>query len=252
MTRTARWPLLAALALGCAGLVTGLGACGAFGASETAPPEEAGSTAEDAREDKDLAVAADGSLADASPVDAGADAGDGHPEGGCRGVAACPRWVFVTSETYGGDDFGGAISADGRCTNVAALPRTVPRLRGLKFKAWVSDDSAQGEAASRLTHGTQPYHLADGTQIATTWAQLTSGSLFHAIDRDETNAVVAPTFVWTGTTTLGTRTLSTCTGWTIGSQTPGTVGRTGALDSTWTNSGTIACGTPYGFYCIEE
>jgi hypothetical protein len=110
-------------------------------------------------------------------------------------------------------------------------------------------------AASRLTHGTQPYRLADGTLIANSWTQLTSGGdLLHAIDRDETNAIVPEgTVVWTGTRTNGTTTLSTCMGWTLqGPANIGTVGTVKLAAGAWTNARTEDCRTGQRLYCLEE
>lgn len=202
----------------------------------------------------------------ASPVEAGGDAGpeaaNAPTDGGgadsvadvdagpCRGAADCARYVFVTSETFTGEDLGGAIAADQKCSLRAATSGTAT-IRARKYKAWIS--SAGFAASKRLTHGTRPYVLPDGTLLANDWAQLTTGALFHPIDRDEANAPVGAGFVWTGSDIFGNATEKTCTDWTInGAANVGTVGRSEAVDSTWTNSGAMNCGTGLRLYCIEE
>ena len=221
-----------------------LAACGTFGGVEREPEPDA------------AAPALEASTADVpEPPDGGAaDAGDrpgvGVDGGPCQGAADCQRFVFVTSETFTGEDLGGAIAADGKCTNRAAATGT-PEIKVRKFKAWISEVGF--EASKRLTHGTKPYVLPDGRLLANDWNQLTQGSLFHPIDRDEANAPAPAGFVWTGSDIFGNATPTTCTGWTIGgADDKGTVGRAEAKDSTWTNSGVQSCGTGHRLFCIEE
>lgn len=225
-----------------------LAACSAFGTAtntEPAPP----STEVDA---SDAARASDTSpeMPDASPLDA--DTGT-EPSGPCIGVAACARYVFVTSEVYTGEDLGGAIAADGKCTVRASAASTLPALAGREWQAWLSDDVAQASASARLTHGTRPYRLANGSLVANDWTQLTSGALLHAIDVDEQGRVLGQEFVWTGTTAFGQATPQTCTNWTLnGASNYGTVGQASAKDSTWTNSGAVTCGSGHRLYCVEK
>lgn len=228
-------------------------ACGSFAStSNDGPSVDAGADA-DAAGGSEAASPPDSSAepdaADASVNDAKADAA----AGACNGEAACPRFVFVTSDVYTGEDLGAAIGADSRCTLRAALAGTLPVLANRTYKAWISDALANTSASARLTHGTMPYRLGDGTLLANDWAQLTSGTLLHAINLDERGNTVGQEFVWTGTTAFGQSTGSTCTDWSInGAGNTGSVGGANAFDSSWTNSGTVSCGNAHRLYCIEQ
>jgi hypothetical protein len=115
--------------------------------------------------------------------------------------------VFVSSQLFDGN-FGagqrvlGHLEADARCQQLAQAAGL-----GGSFKAWISGRVDTGEGPlphgvrDRFTQSAQPYRLVDGTQVADDWADLTDGSLDHAIDRDETGAAVSgETRVWTNTT----------------------------------------------------
>ncbi len=227
------------------GLATLLaGACTTFG-TELATAPDAGGAARAATDD---ASPSDASGADAAPS-ADGDAGRAP----CAGEADCERYVFVSSERYAGEDIGAAIGADGRCTNLAALPDTLPVLRGRQWLAWISDDSASFTASARLTHGTRPYRLANQKLVANDWAQLTSSALANAIDFTERGQTVGQEFVWTGTGSTGVATANTCTSWSInGAGNTGSVGLASAFNSTWTNSGTAPCVEAHRLYCFEK
>lgn len=108
-------------------------------------------------------------------------------------------------------------------------------------------------ASARLTHGTRPYRLPNGTLVANDWVQLTSGALLHAIDRDETGAQVGQEYVWTGTQISGQATPLNCRNWTIGAvDDKGTVGLANRSDSVWTNAGVAPCGSGHRLYCFEQ
>lgn len=223
--------------------------CGSFGSTTV----EGLTSADASTESADARAADDATRNDAGPSDgAPGDASDAS-SGPCNGEADCPRYVFVTSELFSGEDIGGSVGADGRCTNRAALPGTLPALAGRKWQAWVSDDIAQLSASARLTHGTMPYRLGNGTLIANSWLQLTSTALAHAIDVDETGKTIGSDFVWTGTQTVGQATPLNCTNWSInGVDNKGTVGQARAIDSAWTNSGALPCGEGHRLYCFEK
>ncbi|MBN9163842.1 MAG: hypothetical protein J0I07_22935 [Myxococcales bacterium] len=122
--------------------------------------------------------------------------------------------VFVTSTSYDGN-LGGLSGADAKCqvhADAAGLSGT--------FKAWLSD--ATGSPSTRFTRSADPYALVDGTVIADDYAELTSGSLQHPIDKTETGGAppVQPVFgravVWTGTSESGNVywLTHTCSNWT--------------------------------------
>ncbi|MDB5218048.1 MAG: 5-nucleotidase [Myxococcaceae bacterium] len=186
-------------------------------------------------------------------VDVAVDAATDARKPSCAGEASCVRYVFVTSALYAGEDIGAAIGADGRCNSDGSLNGVHPALAGRTWQSWISDDVANTTASARLTHGTMAYRLADGTLIANDWAQLTSGSLAHAIDLDETGKTVGQDYVWTGTQAFGQATTQTCTNWSINGLTNrGSVGLASASDSSWTNAGAVFCGDGHRLYCFEK
>ncbi|MCP4247869.1 MAG: hypothetical protein GY778_12545, partial [bacterium] len=109
------------------------------------------------------------------------------------------KTVFATSTTYTGalGSFAGAYAKCQERANAAGLSGT--------YKAWLSgrpDGFGGQNAADFLTHSAVPYKLVDGTKVADDWADLTDGSLDHAIDKDEFGNAVTGS-VWTNTETNG-------------------------------------------------
>lgn len=229
------------------GVSSALVACTSFGSETAEPPSDASISPNDAGTDVLQPSDAGDGTRDASTDTGAADAAP------CEGEPDCPRLVFVTSESFSGEDLGGAIAADQKCTRRAESPLSLPAIRVRKWHAWISDDAANRTASARLTHGTRPYRLPTGALVANDWVQLTSAALLHAIDRDETGAQVGQEYVWTGTQTSGQATASTCTNWSIGgSENKGTVGLANRSDSVWTNGGVMPCGSGYRLYCFEK
>ncbi len=121
------------------------------------------------------------------------------------GGTAQGKIVFVSSQLYNGN-FGngqrvlGHLNADQKCQDLASAAG----LSG-SFKAWISGREGSGHgAADRLAHASEPYVLVNGTKVADDWADLTDGSLDHAIDRTELDTPVGDQpRVWTNTTTSG-------------------------------------------------
>ena len=117
----------------------------------------------------------------------------------------CPmtmKRVFVTRERQSGN-MGGLMGAHALCTrlaNDAGLPG--------QYRAWLS--TATTGPSNFMTHNPGPYVLPGGEMVATSWADLTDGTLLRPIDRDQTGMpVVADQVcdggeVWTNTTTAGT------------------------------------------------
>jgi hypothetical protein len=120
------------------------------------------------------------------------------------------KTVFVTSQRFDGN-FGGGQRilgypmADQRCQTLAQQAG-----RSGTYKAWISGRVDTG--AGPLTHGvvhrfaqsSGPYVLVNGTKVADNWADLTDGSLDHAIDLTEQGTAVGPEArVWTNTTSGG-------------------------------------------------
>jgi len=162
--------------------------------------------------------------------------------------------IFVTNDTYTGD-LGGLDGADAKCQALA----TEAGLDGT-YKAWLSNETVNAE--DRLTHGTSHYVLVDGTLVANNWADLTDGTLLHAINLDQKGNPRA-SFVWTGTDYTGVLSYyqgnpSDCVDWTLGTY-PGGQGGYGSSGSTsayWTDYstmlGALGCDEKLPIYCISQ
>lgn len=204
----------------------------------------------------------------------------------CGGGSSEPqegKLVFVSSELYDGNFGGGQrvlghLAADQRCQELA----DGAGLAGT-FKAWISGrvDTGAGPLAhgvrDRFTHSGDSYRLVGGAQVADDWADLTDGSLDHAIDQDEHGAPVGQEArVWTNTTTDARswdNTTNCAVGpnpdipglwtWSCGppSWSPGDCGfqsgKFGLATSTsgsWTgtSSSNVACDSRFHLYCFEQ
>jgi tetrahydromethanopterin S-methyltransferase subunit B len=114
--------------------------------------------------------------------------------------------VFVSSQTYFGGGLGGLAGADATCQGLAdgAGPKGT-------FKAWLSADGAS--PSTRFTRSSVPYVLPDGTTVvANDWADLTSGSLQHAINMTEAKQNLAED-VWTSMDNYGEGMNRYCGNW---------------------------------------
>jgi hypothetical protein len=90
------------------------------------------------------------------------------------------------------------------------------------------------------------------TLVATSKAQLGSlGGLAHAIDRDETNALVANDEVWTGTR-AGKFYQLDCNSWNNATFAGGEIGRTNASNGNWTAATGAGCAGARRLYCFEN
>ncbi|MFN8662898.1 MAG: hypothetical protein U0075_13470 [Thermomicrobiales bacterium] len=168
----------------------------------------------------------------------------------CSGRGTCGAClVFVTSTEKTAPNLGGLAGADGICQELAraaALPG--------RYLAWLSDSTAS--PSTRFTRATAPYTLVDGTNVADSWADLTSGTLNHAINRSESNTVIPGSFVWTHTlpdgTAGGSFPNSTCGNWT--SAPSNSFGNSGSLKTTsaWTSGSASNCSLPIRLYCFQQ
>ncbi len=177
------------------------------------------------------------------PADAPVDASDPCQPGGCKRV-------FVSSSAMPNGGFGSVSTADALCQRLA----TAAALGGM-WRAWVSDE--RRPAASRLTPSPRPYRLLDGTQVAASWAALTSGTIDNPIDRHEDGAPVpgGGHEIWTGTTAAGGASGITCGNWTNNSPglPNGHVGHTSRRDVGWTQALAQRCNqTAAHLYCFEQ
>jgi len=157
--------------------------------------------------------------------------------------------VFVSSTLTNNGSLGGLNAVDTSCQALADA-----QVLGGTWKAWLSD--ATRSPATRFTHASIPYRLVDGTLIANNWTQLTSGTLAHAIDHDETGApATGVTEVWTGTLPDGTYEGDSCKNWTNSSTSPflAEVGTFDQPDSRWTAVYLQFCDRgSLRVYCFEQ
>jgi hypothetical protein len=192
-------------------------------------------------------------------AEAGMDAGSDGPSGACGacgarsvcvgGACTAAQRVFVSSGTYDGN-LGGHAGASTKCQTLA----TAAGLGGT-WMAWVSDSS--GSPNRSFTKATIAYRLLDGTQVAANWTALTSGTLSHAIDVDQTGASLAgatgsAALTWTATATGGMSMGDSCSQFASNAG-MGQVGSCTSATTTWTNASTTeACSATHHLYCFEQ
>jgi hypothetical protein len=167
----------------------------------------------------------------------------------------------VTSALYDGN-LGGLAGADAVCqrhANAAAVAGT--------FKAWLSDPT--GSPSTRFTHG-GPYQLRDNTVIANNWAELTGGTLLHAIGLTENStlppagnglciSLLGPHIVWSNTVESGSiySSIGHCTNW---SETSSVFSGWGTWFATtgWSvgcngfNTAAEGCGSTNPLFCFQQ
>lgn len=195
----------------------------------------------------DRTYADDDTGRDARATEPETDSGPAIPlDAGDAGVDANtgPKRVFASSSLRTGN-LGGLAGADALCNQLA----TAKGFSGT-FVAWLSVSGTT--AATRIT-GNGPWQRVDGTVVAQTKAELTSGTLRARIDRDE-NGTTLPgdeDRVWTATSANGSYAGGDCNGWT---QTNGG-GRVGEAEHTngdWTSLGEENCGEINRVYCFQQ
>ncbi|MFH1533223.1 MAG: hypothetical protein ABIK09_21060 [Pseudomonadota bacterium] len=180
--------------------------------------------------------------------------GDTCVAGAC--VGAIGKRVFVTS-TLTSAGLGGVSGADSYCQSRAGAAGL-----GGSWRAWVSLSGSP--VTSRFNHASVPYKLLDGAVIASNWADLTDGTLQHAIDRDENGGAVGSGYIWTATKPNGSYNSDSwggcggtlCGGWTIGgtcnSGSGGFGGDSGKVDAQWTDTVCGCCNNQWRLYCFEQ
>jgi hypothetical protein len=172
------------------------------------------------------------------------------------------RRVFVTSKTYS-TNLGGLDGADAKCQAAADAAKL-----GGTWRAWLGD--GVDSPATRFTPA-GPYQLLDGTVIAADWAELTSGTIRHAIDRTEKGGAPpagagcqgvstgSPAGAYTSTNVDGTANTNaaSCAGWTYVGSTSSNLGWADPLakDGTWATCGLTGgkvCLWKSSLYCFED
>jgi uncharacterized surface protein with fasciclin (FAS1) repeats len=157
--------------------------------------------------------------------------------------------VFVTSGSFDGN-LGDQAGGDAACTAAASGA-------GLDgdWLAWLGRGSCGDclDPRDRIIDG--QYELLDGTVIADDKADLTDGDLDHPINVDEMGNGGVAANVWTGADADGTGQTGpgTCTVWTTNdSGTRGRIGRSDAMDATWSDAGGgDTCDMMNRLYCFS-
>lgn len=225
----------------------------------------------DAIADDDAAFARDSSgSSDAGAItDATNDrasAADG--EAGLTGVpchAGGQRCAFITSALYTGS-LGGLAGADAKCQARAEAVA----LGGI-YKAWLSD--SMSSPSMRFTRGTGGWALVNGTRVASSYADLTDGTLMSAIVLTELGTrgpssnicaaigadggIYLPPVAWSNTAPTGIAINATdnCTNWSgVGTSTTWGIGD---RISGWSNgcgggSTNLCAATQAALYCFEQ
>jgi hypothetical protein len=176
-----------------------------------------------------------------SATGGGSAMGGGSATGG--GSAGARKRIFVTATNYQGS-LGGLSGADSKCTTAA----TAATLGGT-WKAWLSDGTTN--AIDRIAD-VGPWYLVDKTTlIFNNKANLQTGPL-DTIGQTEQGTNVGGVAVWSGTSTGGTHSGSTCTNWTTSSLS--VYGTSGSSDSSqfWTDVSDTACSQMQSLYCLEQ
>jgi len=236
----------------------------------------------------------EGSMDDCDDTDAGVNPGASEA---CNGIdddcdtqvdegGICVGKVVFVSSALSDGNFGmgqdntlGHLLADAECQQLASDAGL-----GGTFKAWISGRVDTGDGplphgvVDRFTQSPGPYQLLDGTVVADNWADLTDGSLDHAIDRTEINMPVSGEMrVWTNTTNSGLawdNSTNCAPGpspdgfpglntWSCGPPTyspgdcqfqSGKYGLANATNGSWTgtSSSNLGCNNVFRLYCFEQ
>ena len=161
-----------------------------------------------------------------------------------------PRIIFVSSTSTA--PTGGVAAANALCQNLA---NAVPKLAGKTFKASIAD-STSSPATSFTKDGS--FVLMDGTQIATSWADLTDCTIAAPIGLTEKMTPYS-NYTWTGTNCDGTVSVhnDTCTDWTGSGS--GTIGQAAETDYRWAGLSMGGAGSAgncgllsLALYCVEQ
>lgn len=171
------------------------------------------------------------------------------PNGDIKIPCSLPKRVFLTSSTFSAD-FGGLAGADAICQQLA----DDVNLTGT-FKAWLSDGSES--PSSRFTRSNGPYIGIDDEPIASSYQDLTDGSLLNPICVDEMGADRCNdiSLAWTGTTITGEGSMrfGNCENWTTTDT--GGFGDAGGprnIGEGWTSRFAGDCSDPNALYCMEQ
>jgi hypothetical protein len=171
------------------------------------------------------------------------------------GVDAGPKTVFVTSGVFTGDLQSPGVAPTGlrggdEICQAAAEQGIVPPGT---YIAWLS--TPVKDAIDRLPPNPGGYFLPSLIKVADDKADLTDGSIQHAIDEDEFGIIISPVHVWTGTMGDGTSEGSNCLDWTdeTAPLTFGSYGVNGRTDAFWTDVDDRFCDSAnIHLYCFQR
>lgn len=187
------------------------------------------------------------------------DEGELCSAGDCVGT----KLAFLSSGVFGAD-FGGVEGADALCQQMADDAGL-----GGTFLAWISSADQDISVADRFTPHDGPYVLADGTQIASSWAELIDGTLDAPILLDESgnppggysdgncHGGATCTTVFTGTNPGGgaySGQHDDCDGWSTTVFLPAFAGGdANAIDQGWSLfAAGLRCDYAARLYCFEQ
>lgn len=169
----------------------------------------------------------------------------------CKKLLDCgPCRVFLTSTTQDGN-LGGLDGADAICQNLA-LAASLPGA----YRAWLSDDAQS--PATRFSQSNGPYHLLNGVAIASSWADLTDGTLAAPITLAENGATFDDLGfrAWTNTRANGSGggvQDENCAGWTSSANgSDGDEGQVTATNENWTDFASGTCNNLFHLYCFQQ
>jgi hypothetical protein len=162
------------------------------------------------------------------------------------------KTVFITSAKFKGD-LGGLAGADDKCQ--AEADSTASIVPSGTYLAWLSDGFDSPDV--RFTKSVHPYMLLDGTKIAEDFADLTDGSILHAINIDATGKRLHYEYIWTGTKADGKTAdyTQTCDGWMANPLTNfnGMAGQTNLTSTVWSSRWSYrGCGNTINLICFQQ
>ncbi|HRI07063.1 MAG TPA: DUF4215 domain-containing protein [Nannocystaceae bacterium] len=194
------------------------------------------------------------------------DDGNSAPHDGCSDDCYIERLVFVSSSLHTGNSSGlnGLAGADTICQTLAEKASLTDKT----FLAWLSVNGGPNNIPPAQSPSTRfpeavttakgPFLLPDKdhTVVAESWADLTDGTLDHAIDYDEFgSALGSASAVWTSTNTQGgPATKDNCSAWAldpINSMTKGGTGVSNAVAGSWTDDDESKCINSARLYCFQ-
>jgi len=182
---------------------------------------------------------------------------DNPCNGNCfNGECVVRKYAFLTEDMEKGN-LGGLLGADEMCQQQAS----VAGLPGI-YRAWLSTGSSNPE--SRFTSSPNGYMMPNGSLLATSWNDLTDGSLANKLNITQHGDLIdyglecIGTRVWSNTTIDGETLNDTldCQQWLFDSLVlSGNVGNPGSGEDAWTADDFCSpqkCNTFKHLYCFQQ